>query len=104
MSTITITNDNFKSEVADSSIPVLIDFWASWCGPCKMMGPIVEQISDELEGKVKVGKINIDEQDALANQFNIMSIPTFMLFKNGKPVAQDVGGRSKEDLKAFATA
>jgi thioredoxin 1 len=102
MSAITITSSNFKSEVLDSPVPVLIDFWASWCGPCKMMSPIVEQVADETAGKLKVGKVNVDEQEALAAQFNIMSIPTFMVFKNGKAVAQDAGGRSKEDLLRFA--
>lgn len=103
MSAIQITKDNFKSEVLDSKIPVLLDFWATWCGPCKMMGPIVEQVSEEQAGKIKVGKVNVDDEEDLASQFNIMSIPTFMVFKDGKAIAQDVGGRSKEDLIAFAT-
>lgn len=95
---VTITQDNFKNEVLESKVPVLVDFWAEWCGPCRMMGPIVEEIADEKKDSLKVGKINVDEQDSLAQQFGVMSIPTFILFKDGKAVTQTVGGRSKSDL------
>lgn len=97
---ITLTKDNFKGEVLDSQLPVLVDFWATWCGPCQMMGPVVAEIAEEKDGTLKVGKVNVDEQEDLAQQFNVMSIPTFILFKGGKAVAQVVGGRSKEDLLA----
>jgi thioredoxin 1 len=95
---ITLTGENFKEEVLDSKLPVLVDFWATWCGPCQMMGPIVTEIAEEKNGTLKVGKLNVDEQESIAAQFNIMSIPTFILFKDGKPAAQVVGGRGKEEL------
>ena len=98
MSTITITSKNFEDEVSKSEIPVLLDFWASWCGPCKMVSPIIDQVSEELQGKVKVGKINVDEEEKLAQGFNIMSIPTLVVIKNGKLVNQSVGVRSKEEI------
>lgn len=101
MSEITITSENFAAEVENSTLPVLVDFWATWCGPCKMMAPIVAEIAEEFEGKVKVGKCDVDENGELAQQFGIMSIPTFILFKNGKQDKMIVGGRSKEDLIAF---
>ena len=100
MAAVTITEQNFQSEVLESKIPVLVDFWASWCGPCKMMGPVVEEIADEQAGKIKVCKVNVDDEADLAQQFNIMSIPCFLVFKDGKVAAQTVGGQSKEDLLA----
>lgn len=99
---ITITNDNFENEVLKSDKPVLVDFWAPWCGPCKMMGPVVAEIAEENEGKIKVGKCDVDENGELAQQFGIMNIPCFILFKNGKEAARAIGGKAKEDLAAFA--
>jgi len=96
-----ITSDNFEQEVVNSSVPVFVDFWASWCGPCKMMSPVVDEVAEELAGKVKVGKVNVDEEGDLAQKYGIMSIPAFLIFKDGKKIAETVGGRSKEDLKAY---
>lgn len=93
-----ITSENFEQEVLNSELPVLVDFFATWCGPCKMMSPIVEQIEKEMEGKVKVYKIDTDEEQELAIKYGIMSIPTFIVFKNGKVSATAVGMRDKEEL------
>ncbi|MBQ9060705.1 MAG: thioredoxin [Firmicutes bacterium] len=98
MAEITITKDNFEQEVLKSDIPVLVDFWATWCGPCQMVAPILSQIAEENEGKIKVGKINVDEQPELAQQFGIMSIPTMMVFKGGEKVNQMVGAVPKEEI------
>ncbi len=95
MSEIILTEQNFKQEVLNSDKPVLVDFWATWCGPCKMLAPTVAQIAEEQEGLIKVGKVDIDEQPQLAAQFGISSIPTLMVFKNGKVTATAVGVRSK---------
>ena len=92
MSVVTITKDNFNSEVLQSDKPVLLDFWATWCGPCRMLSPIVDQVADE-RTDVKVGKVNVDEQPELAAKFGVMSIPTLLVFKNGKLVNQSVGSR-----------
>lgn len=93
-----ITSENFEQEVLNSELPVLVDFFATWCGPCKMMSPIVEQIEKEMEGKVKVYKIDTDEEQELAIKYGIMSIPTFIIFKEGKVSATAVGMRDKEEL------
>ncbi len=100
MSVLTITKDNFESEVLKSDKPVLIDFWASWCGPCKMMSPIVDRFAEENDD-VKVGKINVDEEPELAMQFKVMSIPTLKLFSGGEEKKTSVGVISDDDLKAF---
>lgn len=101
MSVLTLTNDNFKSEVVHSELPVLVDFWASWCGPCRMVSPIVDEIAESAAGKFKVGKINVDEQPELAAQFGVMSIPTLIVFKNGEVYKSSVGVRSKADILAM---
>ncbi len=99
MSEVTITKSNFEQEVLNSDVPVLVDFWASWCGPCKMMGPVVAQIAEEQAGKVKVGKINIDEEQELAVKYNVMSIPSFMVFQNGQVIESSVGAQPKAALE-----
>ena len=94
------TDANFEQEVLTSDKPVFVDFWAPWCGPCQMMGPIVEEIAKELEGKnIKIGKMNVDENPNTPGHYNVMSIPTFILFKGGQVVDQVVGGVQKEKLK-----
>ena len=98
MAVITITKENYDEEVVKSPVPVLLDFWATWCGPCRMLSPIVDEIANEVEGKAKVGKINVDEQPDLAQQFGIMSIPTLVFMKNGEITAKEVGVRSKQAI------
>ena len=100
MAAVHLDQNNFKTEVLDSSIPVLVDFWAEWCGPCKMLSPIVDQVASELAGKLKVAKLNVDESPDLAGQFNVMSIPTLIVFKKGEPVDQFVGAMPKDKLLA----
>lgn len=99
MAEIILTEQNFENEVINSEIPVLVDFWASWCGPCTMLAPIVDDIAKEYEGKVKVGKINVDEQQALAVKYGIMSIPTLMVFKGGELVQTSVGLKTKAQIE-----
>ncbi len=93
---ITFTDQNFEKEVLESETPVLVDFWAPWCGPCQMMGPIIEELAEENEGKVKVGKLNVDENPQVAAKFGIMSIPTVVFFKDGKEINRQIGLESKE--------
>ena len=101
MTELKITRENFENEVMKSDIPVLIDFWAPWCGPCRMMGPIIEQLAEEYEGKAKVGKVNVDEEGELSQAFGVMSIPTIVLIKDGKVVKQAVGARPKAEVEAM---
>jgi thioredoxin 1 len=99
MAGLVISEGNFDAEVIKSNMPVLVDFWAPWCGPCRMIGPVVEEIALEFTGKLKVGKLNTDENLAVATQYQISSIPTLMIFKGGKVVQKMVGFKSKNDLK-----
>lgn len=93
------TDDNFEQEALKASGPVLVDFWAPWCGPCQMMAPVIDELAAEYDGKVKIGKLNVDENQVTAGKFGIMSIPTMLLFKDGVVAGQFIGGMSKEDLK-----
>lgn len=98
---INLTSENFEKEVLKSEKPVLVDFWATWCGPCQMIAPIVEEIAKENEDKLKVGKVNVDEATDLAVKFDVASIPTLILFRNGNIVGTIVGYREKEELEKF---
>lgn len=98
MSTVKITTTNFEQEVLQSQIPVLLDFWADWCGPCRMAAPIIDEIATETAGKVRVGKVNVDTDIELAQRYRIASIPTFLVFKNGELTEKAIGLQSKEDL------
>ena len=98
MAVITITNENFEEEVLKCELPVLIDFWADWCGPCKMMAPVIDELAEELDGKIKVGKVNVDEEAALALKYQIMSIPKLFVMKNGVFEGQNVGVQTKEEV------
>ncbi|MFA6184309.1 MAG: thioredoxin [Parcubacteria group bacterium] len=96
---IELTDQNFDQEVLKSDKPVLVDFWASWCGPCQMMAPIIENLAEEMDGKARVGKINVDENGLMASNYGIMSIPALKIFKNGKVTKEFVGIQSQENLK-----
>ncbi len=104
MNVVTLTDDNFESEVNSSEKPVLVDYWATWCGPCKMVGPIVEEIAIEFSDQLKVGKLDVDNNQTSAAQQNVMSIPTLAIFKGGEIVAQQVGALSKNQLTEFIEA
>jgi thioredoxin 1 len=97
---VTLTTENFASEVLQASTPVLVDFWAEWCGPCKMIAPVLDELASEYEDRLKIGKVNIDDYQNLAGEYGIRAIPTLLLFKGGQVAEQIVGMRSKRDLKA----
>lgn len=99
---ITLTKENFREETTNTDLPVLVDFWASWCGPCRMLAPIVEQIAEEYEGRIKVGKVNVDEEPELAAAFNVSSIPTVVIIKDGAVSEVSVGYRPKAELLKLA--
>ncbi len=98
MSVVNLNSENFTNEVLEENLPVLIDFWASWCGPCRMMAPVVDEIASSMEGSLKVGKVNIDENPELAEKYGVMSIPTFIVIKNGKETGRTIGVQAKEEI------
>jgi len=98
MATVKVDNSNFQTEVMESDVPTVVDFWAEWCGPCKMIGPSLEELSEEMAGDVKITKLNIDENPDLAAQFGVRSIPTLLIFKNGEPAGMQVGAKPKGAL------
>ncbi len=102
-SVINVTNDNFKSDVLESDLPVLVDFWAVWCGPCQRITPIIDELSSEMEGKVRFAKLNIDEANATAIEYGVTSIPTLILFKNGEEVDRLMGAYPKPVITEFVT-
>lgn len=99
MADLTFTDANFKSDVLTSDVPVVVDFWAPWCGPCRIVSPTIEELAKDYQGKVKVGKLNVDENTQTAGEYGVMSIPTVIIFKNGQPVKGIVGAQSKETYK-----
>ena len=101
MSVVTITVANFEQTVSNSNVPVLVDFWASWCGPCKMLSPIVDEVAEEANGEFVVGKVNVDDERELAKRFKVMSIPTLIVFKNGEEINRSVGFIEKEQVLAL---
>ena len=98
---LTLTKDNFKTDILDAAGPALVDFWAPWCSPCRMIAPVIDEMAAEYAGKVKIGKVNVDENREVAVEYGVMSIPTLVLFKGGQVVDKVVGFKSKNDLKAL---
>lgn len=101
MAVVKVTTDNFETEVMKSEIPVLVDFWAEWCVPCQMQGPVIDQAAEEFAGKIKVGKLNVDQEGALAQKYGVMSIPMLVLFKDGEAVKKEVGFHSLEQIRSI---
>jgi|LSQX01.2.fsa_nt_gb thioredoxin 1 len=98
---LSVTKENFNEEVLSSDIPVLVDFWASWCGPCRMVAPVLDELAEDFDGKAKIAKINVDEQRELAEQYRVMSIPAIFLFKNGEVVDKTVGAKPKDEFASM---
>lgn len=103
MATVKVTDANFKSDVVGAAGPVVVDFWAEWCGPCKMIGPSLEEIAEELQGKVTIAKLNVDENPGVAGAYGIRTIPTLMIFKDGKMASSKIGAAPKGELKKWIT-
>lgn len=99
MADVTFSDSNFQQDVLKSDTPVLVDFWAPWCGPCKIVSPVVEELAKEYQGKMKVGKMNVDENPEVSGSYSVMSIPTLMLFKNGQPVKSIIGAQGRDTIK-----
>jgi thioredoxin 1 len=95
---ITLNDKNFQDEIKETQVPILVDFWAEWCAPCRMIAPMLDEIADEYEGKIKIGKLNVDQNRSIAAQFGVMSIPTLIVFKGGEMVEQMIGAQPKENL------
>jgi len=99
MADLMITDQTFQQEVLENKGLVVVDFWAAWCGPCRMVSPVIDELAKEYEGKVKIGKVNVDENSQVVNQYNVMSLPSVVLFKDGQPIKTMVGAQSKESYK-----